>query len=297
MIRLFFLSVLLFLSTSIGRSQHNHSDDSKTISTIEKVPIPESTITSPDIEELKYPTRHKPHGRTEYPYGHSDVKVQAVPLKISMVKLEGGEKIMSLSAGDTQRWIIQKAFARKSGQTIPVIELKPIQHDISTNMIITTNRRIYHLKLESLPEGSTDSFDRQTSFYYPKDTNFETVGNKPDIERSETKTIKNKSVNTDYSVQKGKHGFPWEPESVWDDGAHTYIKIPDNVSSQVYPVFYGVNDVGERHVINTTFNPKTNILTTDRVIKKGVFTLREKKKGFLGLGTKHVDQELFIIRN
>ena len=62
---------------------------------------------------------------------------------------EQGEKLVTVSAGDTVRWIVGDTTSGEGKSAQVHILVKPIRADLNTNLVITTNRRTYLLELRS----------------------------------------------------------------------------------------------------------------------------------------------------
>lgn len=91
-----------------------------------------------------------------YPWSDGALyQVYAAPGKITDIALEPGENLTGtgpIAAGDTARWIIGDTESG-SGETRRVhVLVKPSRADITTNLVITTNRRTYLLELRSGPK-------------------------------------------------------------------------------------------------------------------------------------------------
>lgn len=84
------------------------------------------------------------NGSIEYPYGYSRPVISCAPLHICTIILQPGEAIVSLSLGDTVRWLASQSTAGNK----PVVVVKPTQAAISTNMVVTTDKgRVYYMHL------------------------------------------------------------------------------------------------------------------------------------------------------
>lgn len=107
-----------------------------------------------------------------YPYGHSDPVLTCTVLRVCVVELEDSEQIVSEPiAGDQARWIIQSAPVGPGGRNM-LVAVKPKACDITTNLVIPTDRRIYDLTLDSPACNSRstnpkDTYVRDIRFYYP----------------------------------------------------------------------------------------------------------------------------------
>jgi type IV secretion system protein TrbG len=89
------------------------------------------------------------------PFGHGKPILRCAPLRACAVELEPGELILSTSLGDAERWLVQSATAGPGART-PLLVVKPTACDLSTNLVVSTDRRIYELALDSPPCHGAD---------------------------------------------------------------------------------------------------------------------------------------------
>ncbi|MDR1579999.1 MAG: TrbG/VirB9 family P-type conjugative transfer protein, partial [Synergistaceae bacterium] len=82
-------------------------------------------------------------------YGSYTPKVVCRPMYVTDVILQPGERVTGVHPGDAARWTFTpgKSGAGKSEQVHVLI--KPLMADISTNLVINTDRRTYNLDLMS----------------------------------------------------------------------------------------------------------------------------------------------------
>src|SRR3546814_14196307 len=81
------------------------------------------------------------------------------------IALQPCEQLVAVSAGDTVRWIIgDTTSGAGEGARVHVL-VKPFAPGLATNMVITTDRRAYHLALESTDATSMAAI----SWTYPQD--------------------------------------------------------------------------------------------------------------------------------
>ena len=64
--------------------------------------------------------------------------------------IEPGETLLSVSAGDTTRWIVGDAQSGIAGNIQSHILVKPNAANLATNLVIMTDRRVYHVELKSV---------------------------------------------------------------------------------------------------------------------------------------------------
>jgi len=76
-------------------------------------------------------------------------QVYAAPDQVTDIALQPGEELMSVSAGDTLNWIVGDTVSG-SGESEQVhILIKPRAAGRTTNLLITTSMRTYHIELQS----------------------------------------------------------------------------------------------------------------------------------------------------
>ncbi len=206
-----------------------------------------------------------------FPYGHSQPTVTCARLRACVIELQPGEIVLSRIAGDLTRWEITPAAAGPEGRTTLVV-VKPKDCDLTTNLVLATDRRIYDLTLDSPPcrrgVGSSsetnpdDPYTRHVRFYYPDQMVAQWSRPAPpriapDVGR----------LNFSYDVHREKH-FPWQPAQVFDDGAHVYIKLPEAAQHAEAPALFLVADDGSRTLLNYSVIGDTYV--TDRLFNRAV---------------------------
>lgn len=210
------------------------------------------------------------NGKIMYTYGASYPTVIGVPNLICDVELQPGENINEVVIGDSARWIADTA---KSGDTTHVL-LKPVDAGLMTSAVITTDRRVYHLKLISQRTGLTP----YVGFLYP-DGGSGLGGSSLREKLSVAKDAREKEqqmksmepepsdpskLNFDYNI-RGKS--PWKPLQVYDDGKQMFIKFPSEIKSGDAPVLL-VKNGGEDTMAN--FRMKELSMVVDGVFPEAI---------------------------
>ncbi|MCY4171565.1 MAG: TrbG/VirB9 family P-type conjugative transfer protein [Bacteroidetes bacterium] len=174
-----------------------------------------------------------------YPYGIYQPVLTCTVLRACIIELQTQEALISIIAGDDQRWLIDHT-ATGAGAETAIISVKPIDHNITTNLIISTDRRVYHITLDSPPHTTSRSrynpqrqYTRHIRFYYPTEHKFPPVPSKDENERVDDLSLQ--ALNHHYSWRAEK-GFPWIPIAVFDDGERVYIQIPASAYSENQPL-------------------------------------------------------------
>jgi type IV secretory pathway VirB9-like protein len=85
-----------------------------------------------------------------YPWSDGALyRLFAAPERVSDIALQAGEALVSVAAGDTVRWIVGDTTSGAGGDKRTHILIKPSAAGLKTNLVIATDRRAYHLQLES----------------------------------------------------------------------------------------------------------------------------------------------------
>ena len=273
---------LTAISTSAAPQQLNGKDQPKQAGTpvVEpKIKVLDTTV-SPVLRDpvLEATREYRSTGvaRTvvegnflSFPYGHSQPTLTCSVLRACIIELQDGEVVLSRISGDTERWEIASATAGADGRTILVV-VKPRDCDITTNLVLATDRRLYDLTLDSPPcKGKSvnptnpqQPYARHVRFYYPDETVAEWA--KPQPLKIGADVM---ALNFRYRIAKDKR-FPWTPAQVFDDGAHVYVKLPDEARHMEAPVLFVLANDGSRTLVN--YNVSGDTYVTDRLFDRAV---------------------------
>lgn len=164
-------------------------------------------------------------GTVVFAFGSYTPKILCRPMRVTDVILEPGEVVTSVFPGDTARWTFVPGRSGSGENERLHVMIKPLMADISTNLVVTTDRRTYNVDLVSVPER----FMASVSFTYPADTlkAWDEFVARRRTERAALPegTVSPESLHFDYEI-RGKNTIRWKPVHVWDDGVKTYIRFP-----------------------------------------------------------------------
>src|SRR3546814_16679382 len=79
-------------------------------------------------------------------------QVYTSPGQVTDIALQEGEQLVGpgpVAAGDTVRWIIGDTVSGTGERSRVHILVKPTRPDLTTNLVINTDRRTYHLALRA----------------------------------------------------------------------------------------------------------------------------------------------------
>lgn len=186
-----------------------------------------------------------------FPFGHAQPTLTCTVLRACVIELQSGEIVLSRIAGDTERWEITPAAAGSDGRSVLIV-VKPRECDITTNVVLATDRRLYDLTLDSPPckarsTNPQQPYVRHVRFYYPDET--VATWTKPAAPEPIRVGADVVALNFNYAVKKDKK-FPWAPAQVFDDGVRVYIKLPEEARHAEAPVLFALEGDGSKTLMN-----------------------------------------------
>ncbi|WP_412774755.1 P-type conjugative transfer protein TrbG [Nitrobacter sp.] len=212
-----------------------------------------------------------------YPWSEGALyQVYAAPGQITDIALEPGESLTGagpIAAGDTARWIIGDTESG-SGVTRRVhVLVKPSRPDLTTNLVITTDRRTYMLELRS----GQKPYMPAVAWAYPQPP------------AGQRQSVPETPVIPAIAARNYRYGLtgdnpPWKPVSIYDDGRRVYVEFPRGIVQGEMPPIFVIGPDGEAQIVNSRIY--RNILIVDRLF--GAAELR------LGSGDKQ--QTVRIVR-
>lgn len=238
-----------------------------------------------------------------YPFGVYQPVLTCTVLRACIIELQAGETLISLVAGDDQRWLIDHTVTGQGGDT-PLVTVKPTDHDVTTNLVIATDRRVYHVTLDSSPRNRSrssynplDRYTRHIKFYYPAES-VQRITQREDLMRGQQQRLVTKAgpglalteLNYNYGWRR-KKGFYWEPVAVFDDGARVYIKLPEEVTKYEQPLLV-VELGGEDQIVNYII--RDGFYIVDRLFSRARLVVSYVKRTGLLRKKRQVHQELHI---
>ncbi|MGH8856417.1 MAG: P-type conjugative transfer protein TrbG [Polaromonas sp.] len=207
-----------------------------------------------------------------WPYADGALyQVYASPGRVTVIALQEGEELVTVSAGDTMRWVVGDT-ASGSGATLRVnILVKPTRVALKTNLVITTNRRTYLLELSSTPQAWMAS----VSWDYPKDRMLA-------LQRQARDAQAAAPVDSGLSLEQIKFRYaimgdspPWKPLRAFDDGQRVYIQFPGGIAQGELPPLFVVGPHGDGQLVNYRF--RSPYYVVDRLFGAAELRLGDNK--------------------
>jgi len=184
-----------------------------------------------------------------YPYTQGALyRLYGSPGQVSDIALQPGEELISVSAGDTVRWVVGDTMSGGPGGERAHVLVKPISSGLTTNLMIATDRRTYHLELES----TSGPYMAALSWRYPQD---ELTGlrarngrAKREADRTIARGLTLADLNFDYRIEGDKPD--WRPIRVFDDGRHVFIQMPATIATTDAPPLFIIGKKGDAQLVN-----------------------------------------------
>jgi len=195
-----------------------------------------------------------------YPFTEGALyRLYAAPEQVTDITLQPGETLSSVSAGDTVRWVVGDTSSGTGAGKQAHVLVKPFAPGLKTNLVIMTDRRSYHLVLESTDRTSMAAI----SWTYPQD---QLVALRQQNERADTAApIAENVALADLKFRYAITGDtpPWRPVRAFDDGTHVYIEFPSRIDQGEAPPLFVVGPQGDNQLVN--YRVQRNYYIVDRL--------------------------------
>ncbi len=184
-----------------------------------------------------------PDGAVSFLFGASQPGIVCAVMQICDIELQAGEQVNSIHLGDAARWMVEPALTGAGDVQIQHLIIKPMDVGLSTSLIVTTNRRTYHMALRS----THHDFMPRVTFVYPEDAMKKLEVVKAASEQEHTqKTIPETgeyldNLDFNYAIE-GKTS--WKPLRVYNDGRKTILEMPASMGQTEAPTLLVVRKEG-----------------------------------------------------
>lgn len=201
-------------------------------------------------------------------------EIWTAPLRVTTLTLGEGETLAAKAAGDTVRWQIGETSSGAGATQRTHVLLKPLERGLETNLVLTTNRRIYLLNLKS---GSAEAFNAAVAWAYADDD--ASVGRKragPE-DRSVVDPIVTPQGPLDarYRIEPQGRRARWTPSSVFNDGLRTFIAFEADLQVDEAPVLFVLTPDGESQMVN--YRQQGGLFVVDRVFDRAELRLGDRR--------------------
>ena len=210
----------------------------------------------------------------DYPYSAGALyQVYTAPGEVTDIALEEGEHLVGsgpIAAGDTVRWIIGDTESGAGPAQHIHILVKPTQPNLTTNLVINTDRRTYLVELHS----TQSTYMASVSWEYPEDQIFalrqqnEAAQEAAPIDAG----VDISALNFRYSIQGDNP--PWKPLRAFDDGTKVYIEFPTGIAQGEMPPLFVVGPADGAELVN--YRVRQNYYVVDCLFAAAELRLGDK---------------------
>jgi type IV secretion system protein VirB9 len=209
-----------------------------------------------------------------YPFADGTLyQVYAAPERVTDIALQPGEALVSVAAGDTVRWVIGDTTSGGGADKRTHILIKPFSAGLSSNLVITSDRRTYHLALASTSATAMVAL----SWTYPQDALIALRHAEEERQKAVPVAtgISPDQLHFDYAITGDRP--VWRPLRAFDDGRQTFVEFPASLAVGEAPPLFLVDAKGQAQLVN--YRLQDRFYVVDRL-----FDTAE-----LRLGLKHQD--------
>ncbi len=206
-----------------------------------------------------------------YPYSEGALyRLYAAPERVSDIALQPGEKLTSVSAGDTVRWVIGDTLSGAGEAQRTHVLVKPFAPGLTTNLVITTDRRSYHLQLDSTEKTAMAAI----SWTYAQDqiAVLRRQNAVAEVALPVASNIALENIRFRYAISGDNP--PWKPLRAFDDGHKVYIEFPRRIDQGEAPPLFVVGTDGGSELVN--YRMRGNYYIVDRLFAAAELRLGTK---------------------
>lgn len=202
---------------------------------------------------------------------------------ITTIKLEANEDILYIAGGNTEGVMIDQTRGGKDGGSL--VYIKPLFEDLDTNIVITTDKRIYYFDVKT----SKNLFNPMVRFTYPMEREIIAYANETavakinnpvtmaDLEakKYETTSYIPTTVIKDVNFEI-KDNNDIAPDLVYTDGLKTYVRLKKGI--QELPILEVIGEDGKPERVNQRVEEKDGykFFIVDKLFDRGQTKLGNK---------------------
>ncbi len=208
-----------------------------------------------------------------FPFSDGTIyQVYTAPGAVTDIALQPGENLVAVAAGDTVRWVIGDTTSGTGTEKRTHILVKPFASGLATNLVITTDRRSYHINLTATSRTAMASL----SWTYPAD---QLIALRRAAEQSAAAAPVAEGLSVDslrfnYAVSGDQPA--WRPLRAFDDGRQTFIEFPASIAVGEAPPFFIIGPTGEAELAN--YRVRGRFYVIDRIFDVAELRLGTKKQ-------------------
>ncbi len=201
-------------------------------------------------------------------------QVYAKPGQVTDIALQESEQLVGtgpVASGDTVRWMIGDTVSGIGTAARVHILVKPVRPDITTNLVINTDRRTYHLELRANPSVYMAS----VSWTYPQDQLIALRKARAEAERTAPIATGMDPAMLDFRYTIDGDRTEWRPQRAFDDGVRVFIEFPQGIAQGELPPLFVIGGKGEAELVN--YRVSGRYMIVDRLFARAELRLGGRK--------------------
>lgn len=227
--------------------------------------------------------------RTSTIFNYAEDNVYEIYTKadfITTIKLEADEDILYIVGGNTEAFLIDQTRGGKDGSSL--VYIKPLFEDLDTNIVITTDKRVYFFYVKT----SKTIFNSMVRFQYPYEREIVAYANEialnkinnpapVEVKKNETlpniSMIGNEKIDLKYNI---KSNNAIAPDLVYNNGLKTYVRLKKGI--QEMPILEVIGADGKVETVNMRVDERDGykFFIVDKIVNKGQLKLGKETAVF-----------------
>jgi type IV secretion system protein VirB9 len=196
-------------------------------------------------------------------------QVYCAPGQITDLALEPGEELVGpgpVAAGDTVRWIIGDTASGEGATRRVHLLVKPARPGISTNLVINTDRRTYHLELHA----TAGIYMAGVSWTYPAGQLI-ALGARSGDRRGIAVAGGTDLAQLNFAYRISGDRTNWRPARVFDDGRQVFVEFGAEISRTDMPPLFVIG--ADKRVELVNYRVSGRYLIVDRLFERAELRL------------------------
>lgn len=192
---------------------------------------------------------------------------------ITVIKLEANEDVLYIAGGNTEGFMLDQTRGGKDGSSL--VYIKPLFEDLDTNIIITTDKRVYYFDVKT----SKSMFNPMVRFNYPLETQIIAYTDEARVKEltAPITTDKKLSETMSYIPSNEVRDLNYEikdsniisPDLVYNNGVKTFVRMKKGI--QEMPILEVLDANGKPEKVNQRVEEKDGykFFIVDKIFEQG----------------------------
>jgi len=206
-----------------------------------------------------------------YPWADGAIyRLYTAPTQVSDIALQPGEALVSVAAGDTARWVVGDTSSGTAAARRTHVLVKPSAPGLATNLVIATDRRVYHVELESSGKAAMAGI----AWSYPDDSLLAFKEGSRAADPPVATGVAVEALNFNYRIEGDNPS--WRPLRAFDDGRQVFIEFPPTLPEGDAPPLFVTGEGGRAELVN--YRERGRYYVVDRLFAAAELRLGERRQ-------------------